>query len=155
MHDALLFVHSYLRWLVLGLLLAALLFGARGWMGARPWSKRDQRLGLILVAALDLQLLLGLIVYMLSPIIATALGDMGAAMRTSAIRFWFVEHLLLMLAAISAAHVTWVLVKRAADDLHRHRRTTIGFGVTLLLLLAAIPWPFLSYGRPLLRGITG
>jgi hypothetical protein len=40
--------------------------------------------------------------------------------------------------------------KRAAGPL-RHRRVFISTLVALALILIAIPWPFLPYGRPLLR----
>lgn len=155
MHEILLFIHSYTRWLVVFLFVVVLVLAFRGWLGRQPWQPRDGYLGLGLIAAVDLQLLMGLFVYLVSPIIKAAFGDMGAAMKTGAIRFFVVEHLLLMLIAAGIAHTTKVLINKVKDDSTRQRRAAIGYGISFLVLLAGIPWPFFSYGRPLLRGMTG
>jgi hypothetical protein len=55
-----------------------------------------------------------------------------------------------MLVAIIVAHIGRVLVRRAPAAPQKHRRAAIWFGLSLLIILIAIPWPFLSYGRPLL-----
>lgn len=92
MYAAVLFLHSWLRWLVLAAALVVLIRSLRGWLGSRPWTATDTSAGRIFTIVLDVQLLLGLILYAgLSPITWAALSDMGAAMRDGLMRYWAVS----------------------------------------------------------------
>jgi len=144
-----------LRWLVLILAVAAVARAFSGWLGKKEWAALDNRLGLFFSASMDLQLLLGLILYiLLSPITKSALEDWGAAMSNAVPRFWAIEHLFSMVIAVILAHVGRALSKRATPDTRKHRRAAIWFGLATLAILIAIPWPFLSYGRPLIRLVS-
>lgn len=143
--------HSLNRWLVLGLLLAATVRGVRGWLASAEWRGGDERTGRLLTAAVDVQLLLGLVLYAgVSPYTAAGFADLATAMTDRVLRFWTVEHGPTMLAAVVLVHVGRVLVRRAPAARARHRRAAVCFGLATLLVLAAIPWPFLAYGRDLL-----
>lgn len=150
MYAFVLMLHSVLRWLVLG---AAVLAAGRallGWFGQRAWLKLDDRLGLIYTILLDIQLLVGLVLYVfLSPLSQAAFRDFGAAMANRALAFFGVEHVFTMIVAIVLAHVGRTLGRRAATDGGKHSRTAIFFTLSLLAILSAIPWPFLEVGRPL------
>jgi len=61
------------------------------------------------------------------------------------------EHLVLMVAAIAVAHIFRKRSLRATSDAARFKTWRTGALISLLLLLAAVPWPFLSHGRPLFR----
>ena len=103
------------------------------------------------MVGLDLQLLLGLALYVgLSPITRTALQDFGAAMQTGASRFWAVEHPALMLLAVVLAHVGRSATRYAGSD-RAGARARLWFGLSLLALLLATPWPFMPNGRPWFR----
>lgn len=56
-----------------------------------------------------------------------------------------------MLVAVVLAHVGRALSRRVTETQDKHRRAAIFFGLAVVALLIAIPWPFLPYGRPLLR----
>ena len=150
MYATLLVVHSVVRWLVLltGLLAAGR--GIAGWKG-RPWSPADNKAGIFFVATLDLQLLVGLVLYLfLSPMVKVATIDIGAAMRDPALRFFLVEHAFGMLAAVTLAHLGRIRIRKAATDGRRHRAAAVFFGLALLLVLLSTPWPGMPAGRPLL-----
>jgi hypothetical protein len=142
-------VHSWVRWLVL---ISGLLAVGRALRGSRgAWSAADDRTGFWFVMLLDLQVLIGLALYAwLSPITHEAFRDMGAAMKSSSLRFWAVEHIVGMLLAVAFAHVGRVRIRKA-DPARRRRIATIFFGLALLVILASIPWPGTPNGRPLLR----
>jgi len=83
--------------------------------------------GLFFMITLDLQLLLGLVLYfVLSPFTTQALNDFGAAMRNAPLRFFAVEHVTLMLAAVILVHVGRVLARKAA--LRQDSLATAGSG---------------------------
>src|SRR6478752_5029285 len=145
MYGVILIVHSWNRWLVLTSAVAALVLAITGRSAGREWSKRDQRVTLTFVSALDLQAVLGLLLYfVLSPIVPKTMTEFKAAMHVSALRFFAIEHITMMLLALIAAHLTAVLGKRAVTSRARQGRLAWGVALTLLLLLSSIPWPGLA-----------
>jgi heme A synthase len=149
MYLTVLLLHSWLRWLALiagvGATFAALGKGDAGLKGAERW-------GLIFMITLDMQMLLGVLLYgVLSPYTAAAMRDFGAAMRDPVLRFWAVEHLTMMVSAVVLVHVGRVLARKTADAGKKRKRFLICFGLALLLILLGIPWPGMATGRPLFR----
>jgi hypothetical protein len=150
MYGFLLPLHSVLRWVVIALGLLAAGRGLAGWLGRKPWSPGDDRAGLLFVAGFDVQLLVGLALYVVfSPITTGAFQNMGGAMQNAVVRFWVVEHLVAMFLGLVLAHLGRVRVRAAAEPSIKHRRAAIFFGFALLLVLAGVPWPFMPVARPL------
>ncbi len=145
----LLLLHSVLRWLVLlgGIAATGLAFQA---MRGQPWTALNKRANLIYLIALDTQFLIGAIQWLQSPLVATARADMATAMHDATLRFFTVEHPTLMLLALGAMHAGYGIAKGAGTDVAKHRKAFIALAVSLLLVVAAIPWPFRAIGRPLL-----
>ena len=152
MYEVFLSLHNILRWVVLIVAVLALIrmyFG--GWMGRKAYSKADDRVSLLFTIMLDLQLLVGIILYVfLSPTtlaLLTGTGSMSAPLT----RYFGAEHAAMMLLAVIVAHVGRAQSKKAADARGKFRRAAIWYTVALVLLLAGIPWPFLPTARPWLR----
>ena len=153
MYTTLLAVHSWLRWAVLIAALIAIFRAVSGILGKRPWTPTDDRAGFWFVNLMDLQMLLGLIMYFfLSPITKAAMSDFGAAMESAGLRFWAVEHVFGMIVAIALAHAGRARTKKVRPDAARHKVAAICFVLALLAILISIPWPGTPNGRPLLRG---
>jgi len=150
MFNVLLAAHSAVRWLVVLGLLAALVRFIRGWQRKSDWSKQDDRLHGIVVGVVDLQLTLGIALYVLSPLVQGFLADPGAAMKVRALRFFGLEHPLMMLVAVTVLHVGRARTKKAPQ----YRRTAINLIWVVVILCASAPWPFMPTGRPLLRGLS-
>ena len=154
MYSLLLGVHSWLRWVVLAACLLALIRAIMGVSRGRRWTKADASSGLWLTASLDLQTLIGLVLYgVLSPVTAEAFNDFGAAMRNPQLRFFAVEHLTGMIAAVALAHIGRVRIRRAVNDAAKHRTALVFFGLALVAMVLSIPWPGLTSGRVLFRGL--
>jgi hypothetical protein len=154
MYDLLLFAHSWLRWLVLLAVLMAVARAAGGVSTRRPWTPVDDRAGLWMTASLDLQMLIGIVLYgFLSPVTKSAFVDMAAAMRAAPIRFFVVEHPVGMIVAIALAHIGRGRVGKAATSEAKHKTALIFFGLALLVLLLSIPWPVGPGARSLFRGL--
>jgi hypothetical protein len=147
--------HSILRWVVILTCLYALLRVWNGLLNKRPWEKADRLSGLAFTSALNLQFFLGLGLYAISPLTVPAMKNFGAAMKDSTLRFFLVEHPTAMLLAVIIAQAGFSLSKRAPSDRARFLRATIAYTLAALLILAAIPWPFLKYGRPLFPDLGG
>ena len=151
MDNLLLSLHSIVRWVVVIAALAAVGYTGWGWLSKREWTRLAERLGLFFTISLDVQVLLGLLLYFFGPTMRSVFPDFGAAMQVPNLFFFAVEHIGLMLAAVIVAHVGWVRARKAKDDRAKYRWAALSFGLAILLILIAIPWPFLPYGRPWLR----
>lgn len=151
MYSFLLAAHSWLRYAVLLMVLLVLLRSAAGLLRGGAWGGADEGLGRWLIRVWDLQFLLGLVLYFLSPITQFALANFGEALADRQLRVIAVEHPLLMLLATAALHVGWVRARNSADDRGRLLRWLLFVAAAALLTAIAIPWE----GRPLLRTSAG
>jgi len=150
--SALLIAHSWVRWLVLLAALAVVVRAIGGLRGNKIWGTTDQRGLRMFISVLDIQILLGLILYVgVSPVIAGAFQNLSASMRNGVLRFFLVEHLFGMLVAAGVAHVGSVKVRKAADSRAKHRLALIYVLVALVVILLSIPWPGMPAGRPVFR----
>lgn len=150
--QTILVLHNILRWAILLFGLWTLLNAISGVMSKRPYSLNDNRSNLFFMIGCDIQLLLGLVLYFSNSWFDKLKGGMGPVMKNGLDRFFTVEHSLMMIIAWILVHVGRTSVKRASTDAAKHRKMLLFFGLALLLILAAIPWPFRTeIARPLLR----
>ena len=141
MYPVVLGMHNLLRWAIIGAGLWAVVLVWRGWLGRSPWTGREALAARLFTGLLDLQLAVGVLLYaVFSPLTRQAFRNMGAAMRDAPVRYFLVEHVVMMLAAIVAAHVGMVLVRRATSDAQRYQRAAIWLGIALAAVIGFVPW---------------
>jgi hypothetical protein len=147
-----LFTHSYLRWILILAVAGLLVRSLNGWLGGRLWTPVDETLHKAVLGLTDLQFLLGLALYVgLSPVARAFWSSPGLGMKTAALRFFGVEHVFSMLIAIAVLHVGRARSKRALEVRQRQRVVFVSLVAAFVLFLVSTPWPFLPYGRPLVR----
>src|SRR3954447_1151495 len=152
MYELVLIVHSWVRWFALVAGVIATVAALSGTSRGNARDQRADRWGRMLMIALDLQFLLGLLLYFaLSPTTRAILGNFGEAMRDPVARFWAVEHVTTMILAVALGHVGRVLARRARTARAARLRAAICFGLATILMIAGTPWPGLRAGRPLFR----
>lgn len=154
MYPLVLTLHSLMRWVVMIVGVVAVAKFLAGWLGKQEWTPLDARLLSIFPMTVDIQFLLGLLLYfILSPITTSALRDFGAAMSNSVLRFFAVEHIFMMVIALVVAHVGSVLARKRTAAPARFRLAGLFFLVAMIIIFLAIPWPFVTAGsgRPWLR----
>jgi hypothetical protein len=150
MYTIVLALHSWIRWIALVSGVGATLAALRGKVTGD--SSIADRWAMAAMMALDVQMLLGLILYFgLSPNMREILNHFGEAMRRADTRFWAVEHLTAMIAAVALSHVGRVLARKAPNAAAKRTRLLITFGLATLLMLVGMPWPGRPGGRPLFR----
>jgi hypothetical protein len=141
MYPFVLTVHNIVRWLVLIFGIIAIVKAFIGWSGKKEWRSLDNQLGLAFTISLDVQVLLGFLLYVvLSPITTNAFSSFGSAMSDSATRFFLVEHLLMMIIALVLAHIGRSRAKKADTDVSKHKNAAIFFTIAVLLIIIGIPW---------------
>ena len=145
MYTTLLILHSLLRWAVL---LAGILAVVRAFSRGRGWTPSHDAAGKWYVITLDVQLLIGLVLYGLSPIVRAALSDLGTAMGQTVLRFFAIEHITAMIVAVALAHIGRSRTRRAQTEHARFRAAAVFYTLSLVFVLIGIPWPFVPAGRP-------
>ncbi len=141
MYATLLSVHNLLRWAVLLGGLYAITKSVLGIMHKRDFTKQENLSHALFVGFCHLQLLLGLILYFISPVVDQALANgMGAAMKDPASRFVAVEHISSMIIAIVLIQVGRTLSKKQTEAMAKHKKAVVFFSIGLILILSRIPW---------------
>jgi hypothetical protein len=147
MSSALLSLHSLVRWAVLLSAVVATAVAWRGWLGGQAWTKGARLSGVALVASADLQLLLGLALYLL---VAPHAALRGGGAAEAGVRFFAFEHPTLGVGVALLAHLGSVLSRRAASDPARFRVAALLRIAALALAVLATPWPGTRMARALL-----
>ena len=133
--------HSGLRWIVLILILAAI-FNAIACKSSGKYEKKDKMLNLFAMVFLHIQLLLGIVLYFMSPKVTFVEGWMKNAMT----RFYGMEHVLIMLIAITLITIGRKKAEKASLAANKHAAIIKFYAIGLILILAGIPWPFRNLG---------
>ncbi len=151
MYAAVLSAHSWVRWAVLLLVLFAVVRAVSGWSLRKAWVRADDTVSRFASIAMDVQIVLGLLLYFaFSPHTGLALDDFGNAMRSPALRYWAVEHPFGMLVATALLHIGRRRLGRSSDGLRKHRTAAIFFTLALVVIVVSIPWPGTPNPRPLI-----
>lgn len=141
-YSILLVLHSLLRWFVLVSLLYAVYRAYKGWFTDSMFTPHDSTVQKATVTIAHLQFLVGLGLYAVSPVIRQLFGNFGEAVQQSSIRFYGMEHSLMMLIAIVLITIGSARAKRKPGDSETFKTLAVWFTVALLIILVMIPWPF-------------
>lgn len=148
----LLATHNLLRWVFLIFIVISLVQAYSGWFGNKSYTKSADRLRLFTVITAHLQLIFGLILYFVSPLVKSFLANPGASMKDANLRFYGMEHLLMMVIAIVLVTIGSAKSKNKPDTA-RFKALAIWFTIALIIVLLAAPSQFspMNY-RPNFRG---
>ena len=142
-------LHSLFRWLVLIGLVYTIFNSFRGWTTRRNYNDRIRTVTTIIVHT---QLILGLCLCYLSPLVNYFIKNYHTAIHESEPRFFGMEHSSVMITGIIVITIGSVLAKRKTDDTKKFKTLAIWFLIGLLLILSSVPWPFSPFiSRPYFR----
>ena len=141
MYPSVQMLHSVLAYAVLALLLVAVLNALKGFMSKNDYSPRDFKLTLWALIATHTQVVLGLVLYFISPLGIKSFSANGAAvMKDATLRLYAVEHISVMLIAAVILTIGYSKQKRTEDSTTKFKRISIFYGLALVLILSRIPW---------------
>jgi hypothetical protein len=141
-YPILIHIHSGLRWLALVLLILAIVDAAVKMRRRYNVGKNRPAFHLPAMIVIHIQLVIGLVLYLISP---KVIFD-AASMKDTVLRFYLVEHIALMLAAVILITVGYVKAKKKSDPVKKNRTIFIYYTIGLILILVSIPWPFRGLG---------
>lgn len=137
MYNFMLNLHSYLRWAVVIIGIIALLMAWAGVFSRGRWTAQQVTLGRLTTIAFDTQALVGVLLYAwLSPLTTSAFRDMGAAMKDAGMRFYVVEHSLIMIVAAVLIHIGVLRARKKDAPL----QAAIFYTLAMAGVLALTPW---------------
>ena len=142
MYQTLLIFHSYWRWLVLLSIIFSILKAIYGFRKRSEYSNFDGVIRKITISIIHIQLILGFIIYFISPFVSTFFSNVSDGLHLREVRFFAIEHSLMMFVSIVLITIGAVKVKRKSSSLLKNKATIVWFSIALLIILLNIPWEF-------------
>jgi hypothetical protein len=141
MYETIQMLHSYLAYVALAVLFLAVANAITGLLSKRMFTMgKDLRLSLFALILVHIQLLIGLILYFVSPSGLSAIQEFGMGGLTSAARLLAVEHPFINIIAIVLITVGWSRHKKFVEGDRKFKSIAIFYGLGLVLILSRIPW---------------
>ncbi|MCC9072635.1 hypothetical protein LNQ49_13695 [Flavobacterium sp. F-65] len=128
--------HSGWAYIVLILLLVAVINAIIGFTSKKDFTSTDRKIGLFTLIATHTQLLIGLILYFISPFGKAAFGQMANA----ELRLTSLEHPLINIIAIILITIGWSKHKNLITSESKFKTFSIFYGLGLVLILSRLPW---------------
>ncbi|MDR0229137.1 MAG: hypothetical protein LBI72_08760 [Flavobacteriaceae bacterium] len=136
MYNIIKHAHSGVAYLALIFLLIAIVNAFMGMSGNKEFKDKDKKIGLFGLIFTHIQLLLGLVLYFVSPVVQ----GFGIAMKDSAMRLYALEHPLINIIAIVLITIGWSKHKKETDSKAKFKKFAIFYTLGLILILSRIPW---------------
>jgi len=142
MYSILLTLHSFVRWLVLASLLLAIYKAYQGWFSNKHFTKFDDFIRHSTATVSHVQFLIGLLLYYVSPVVDYFFKNFNEAVHSREIRFFGMEHSLMMFIAISVISSGSMIAKRKVKDTDKFKTMAIWYTIALIIIFFSIPWGF-------------
>ncbi|MFK8045272.1 MAG: hypothetical protein AB8B72_07245 [Crocinitomicaceae bacterium] len=141
MYNGLLHAHSGLRWIALFFIIAAIVvsFTSKN----KPYAASEKKMALFALISVHVQLLIGFVLYFISPKITFPEGFM----KNATLRFLHMEHLVGMILGIALITIGYSIAKRKTEAADKRKAIKRFFIIGFLIILVMIPWPFRGMGN--------
>lgn len=136
MYTAFKHLHSGLRYVVLLLLILAIITAISGVIGKKTYTEGNRKLNLFTLIAAHIQLVVGIVLYTMSTMVS--FSDMGTVMKTANLRYWTVEHVVMMVLAIILITVGHSKSKKATNSTAKHKSIAVFYTIALVIIIGAI-----------------
>lgn len=127
-------LHSGFRYIAVVLIILAILFAFIGWLGKKEYKNGNRLVNLFAMISLHTQLLIGLVLYFVSPYVQFTKG----VMKDPVGRYFTVEHWLMMLIAIVLVTIGHSKSKKAVTAEAKFKAVAIFYTLGILVILAAL-----------------
>lgn len=128
--------HSGWAYLALLLLVIAVVNAFIGLASKKEFTPKDRKIAIFGLIGTHTQLLIGLILYFVSPLGLDSFGQMSDKM----LRLTSLEHPLINLIAITLITIGWSKHKKLTTSESIFKTFSIFYGLGLVLILSRIPW---------------
>ncbi|SFO65576.1 hypothetical protein SAMN04488519_110131 [Algoriphagus ornithinivorans] len=139
MYTGIQHLHSGLAYLALIALIIVIVLMLIGSLSGKEFTEKDRKIAMIAFILAHTQLLVGLILYFVSPV-GFSLLTSGGAMSDPAARLTALEHPLINIIAIVLISIGYIRAKKLQSDRARFRSVYMMYAIGLVLILSRIPW---------------
>ncbi|WP_338408441.1 hypothetical protein [uncultured Flavobacterium sp.] len=136
MYEIIQKLHSGWAYLAFLVLVIAVVNSLVGLVSKKEFTERDRKISLFGLVAIHTQLLIGLIVYFVSPLGLSSLGQM----KDATLRLTSLEHPLMNIIGITLITIGWMKHKKSTTSASKFQIFSIYYGLGLILILSKIPW---------------
>lgn len=141
LYDIVYNLHSFLAYAVLAILILAVSNAITGVISKRMFTlEKDFRISLFALILSHLQLVVGLVLYFISPKGFSAIQEFGMGGMTSALRLLAVEHPFINIIALVIITIGWSRHKKLMEANRKFKTIAIFYGIGLVLILSRVPW---------------
>ncbi|GAB3931083.1 cytochrome B [Mucilaginibacter myungsuensis] len=127
-------LHSGFRYIAVVLILVAILFAFIGWLGKKEYKNGNRLINLFAMISLHTQLLIGIVLYFVSPYVQFTKGVMKDAVG----RYYTVEHWVMMLIAIVLVTIGHSKSKKAVTAEAKYKAIAIFYTIAILVVFVAL-----------------
>jgi hypothetical protein len=156
MQTGLVHLHSVLRWVILILLVISIIKAYKGFKSGQSFKDGDRKTWLFTMIAAHVTLLIGLYQWLMGRygLISMHLPEGAAIPEGKFLRFYQIEHPVIMILSIILITLGYGMAKKPVEDKVKYRKALSYFIYALVLILLGIPWPFREViGRALFPGM--
>lgn len=148
-----LFLHSWLRWPAMLLLLLTLFISLYGWLFKKTFTDTHRKLFAFYSGVLGVQGIIGLVLFFVTSPITTYIlyHNIKGITADPGITFFTLQHPLSMFIAVIICNAGKKRADKMVLSAGRFKNWFIFSLIVLLIIMANIPWPSLPFGRPLFR----
>jgi len=138
MYSVLQPLHSYLAYLLVGVLILAIGYNLISFLQGKKYGETNRKMSLYGLIATHIQVLLGLLLYFVSPLGMNNISKAG--MKDGISRLYFMEHPLMMILAVVLVTIGYSKAKRLIDSDKKYRTMLAFYVIGLIFILSRIPW---------------
>lgn len=140
MYTGLQHAHSYIAFAALILLIVASINAIIGMSSNKEFKDGDRKLSLFALIFTHTQLLIGIVLYFVSPMVQTFKLPMGEVMKNADLRLYAIEHPLINIIAVVLITIGWSRHKKMTTSKAKFKSIAIMFALGTILILSRIPW---------------
>lgn len=127
-------LHSGFRYIVFVLVVLAIIQSFLGWLGKKPYTELNRKINLFALISAHTQLLIGVVLFFLSPLVKFS----SDTMKDDTMRYFTVEHWVMMLIAIVLITVGHSKSKKKILPENKHKTIAIFYTIAFLVIIGAI-----------------
>jgi hypothetical protein len=127
-------LHSGFRYVVFILVVLAIIQSLMGWLGNKPYTEVNRKINLFALISAHTQLLIGIVLYFLSPFVQFN----SNTMKDATTRYFTVEHWVMMVIAIVLITVGHSKSKKITLPEGKHKTIAIFYIIAFLVIIVAI-----------------
>lgn len=140
MYNILKAAHSGWAYLLLLVLFIATINAIIGLLGKRDFGNRDFSLALVGLIVTHIQLLLGIVLWAMSPYSSALFSNTSEVMKTPELRLLALEHPLMMIIAVALLTIGYSKHKKKIVSSGKFKMLSVFYTLAFIVILGMLPW---------------